>query len=102
MTTTTSFRKERLDNGAIGPSPTRRTRLPRAEPRAPRARSEASRERAEPNRGSDHGLRRVDVVRLHPHHLVQLLDRARRREVPLRALDDDRVARGDLPLDVRD
>src|SRR4029450_6490682 len=43
-----------------------------------------------------------DGVRVHPHRLVQLLDRIRRREVPVRPPDDDRLARGDLPLDLRD
>ena len=41
-------------------------------------------------------------VRLHPHPLVRLLDRVRRRELPVRPADDDRLARGDLPLDLRD
>ena len=31
-----------------------------------------------------------------------LLDRLRRRELPVRPADDDRLARGDLPLDLRD
>ncbi len=29
---------------------------------------------------SDHRVRRLDAVRLHPHRLVRLLDRVRRRE----------------------
>src|SRR5262249_36297150 len=32
----------------------------------------------------------------------RLLDRIRSGEVPLRPVDDDRLARGDLPLDLRD
>src|SRR5678810_459033 len=97
-----SFRREWSDHGAIGAYPTGITPLVRAESGACRAREAASRERAEPDRGSDHGIRRIDVVRLHPYCLVRLLDRARCREVPLRPPDDDRLARGDLPLDLRD
>src|SRR4051794_14996073 len=57
---------------------------------------------AEPDRRRDHALLRLDGVRLPPRDLVRELDRLRRREVPLRPADDDRVARGDLPVDVRD
>ena len=42
----------------------------------------ASEEHREPSRGPDHRVRRVDAVRLHPHRLVQLLDRVRRRDYP--------------------
>jgi hypothetical protein len=53
-------------------------------------------------RRQDHGVRRIDGVRLHPRHLVRLLDRRRRREVPIRPPDDDRLTRGDLPFELRD
>src|SRR5678816_183707 len=77
-----SFGREWADHGAIGAYPTGITPVVRAESRACRARQAASGERAEPDRGSDHGIRRIDVVRLHPYCLVRLLDRARCREVP--------------------
>src|SRR6266480_1925661 len=71
------------------------------QPRAAQAREGAGRGRAEPGRGPDHDVRGLDDVRVHPHPVVRLLDRVRRREVPLRPADDDRLARGDLPLDLR-
>ena len=37
---------------------------------------------AEPRRGQDHGLLGLDAVRLHPHHLVRLLDRLRVENYP--------------------
>src|SRR4051794_2890 len=72
------------------------------QPGAARAHREARARRSEPHRGHDYALRRVDDVRLPARHLVRLLDRVRRRELPVRPADDDRLARGDLPLDVRD
>src|SRR3954452_11321676 len=57
---------------------------------------------AEPDSRSDHALLRLDGFRLPPRDLVRELDRLRRREIPVRPADDDRVARGDLPVDVRD
>src|SRR6476620_2109703 len=59
-------------------------------------------ERAEPHRRQDHAVRRLDAVRLRPHPVVRRLDRLPGREVPVRPADDDRLARGDLPVDVRD
>jgi hypothetical protein len=47
-------------------------------------------------------LRRVNVVRLPPHHLVRLMDRLAGRALPVRPADDDRVAGGDLFVDVCD
>src|SRR6476619_5494475 len=44
----------------------------------------------------------VDGVRLLPRPVVRGLDHLRHRGLSLRAVDDDRVARGDLPVDVRD
>jgi len=38
---------------------------------------------AEQDRGQDHGVLRVDGVRLHPRHLVRMLDRLRGREIPV-------------------
>src|SRR4029079_11008856 len=73
-----------------------------AEPGAVRAGKEASRERPEPDRRPDHGLRRLDDVRLPAHPLVRRLDRLQGRALPVRPADDDRLAGGDLPLDVRD
>src|SRR6266498_5203956 len=96
------LRKGRSDHGAIGPSPTRITPLAGAEPRARRARKKASGERPEPDRGPDDGIRRIDVVRLHPRSLVRRLDRIRRREVPVWPPNNDRLSRGNLPLDLRD
>src|SRR5262245_33746014 len=70
-------------------------------PGAARAREEEGRSRPEPGRRQDHGLLGLDAVRLHPPHLVRLLDRLRGRGLPVRAPDDDRLAGGDLPLDLR-
>src|SRR5262249_55287928 len=75
---------------------------PRAEPRARGARARARGERSESDRGPDHEVLRVDVVRVPPHALVRPLDRSRGRALPVRVADDDRLAGGDLPVDVRD
>ncbi len=53
------------------------------------------------NRGHDHRVRGVDVYVYNPHRLVQLLDRIRLERLPVRPADDDRLARSDLPLDIR-
>ena len=50
----------------------------------------------------DHSLLRLHAVRLPARDLVLVLDRLRRRGLSVRAADDDRLARGDLPVDVRD
>ena len=70
--------------------------------RAAEARTGACRGATKPDRRQDHHVRGFDAVRLCPHHLVRLLDRLRSRELPLRPADDDRLARGDLPFDLRD
>src|SRR3954452_23108746 len=56
----------------------------------------------QPDRRHGHAIRRVDAVRLPARALVRVLDRLRRRVLSVRAPDDDRLARGDLPVDVRD
>jgi hypothetical protein len=56
-----------------------------AEPGARPAWSRAGAEHPEPHRRPDHRVRRRDAVRLHPPHLVRLLDWIRRREVPVTA-----------------
>jgi hypothetical protein len=56
---------------------------------------------AEPARRRDHHVRGVDALRLRPRHLVRLLDWLRRGGLSLRPPHDDRLARGDLPLDLR-
>jgi hypothetical protein len=80
----------------------RALRLP-AEPNPALVRHANERAQSVPkrNRRPDHRVRRLDVVHLHPHPLVRVLDRVRRRELPVRPADDDRLARGDLPLDLR-
>ena len=62
----------------------------------------ARREHPEPRGRPHHDVRGIDGVRLHPHVVVRGVDRLPRREVPVRIAHDDRVARGDLPVDVRD
>ena len=47
-------------------------------------------------------VRRLDEVRVPPHALVRCVDPLRRRGLPVRSLDDDRVPRGDLPVNLRD
>ena len=65
-------------------------------------RGSAGRERAEPRRRPDHDVRGLDGVRVPPHALVRGVDRVPRRGVSVRAAHDDRVAGGDLLVDVRD
>src|ERR1700751_3102606 len=72
------------------------------EPGADRACEAASSQRRESHRRSHHGVQRLDAIRLSPHHLVCILDRVRSRVLSVRAADDDRLAGGDLPLDLRD
>src|SRR5439155_991487 len=77
---------------------TRRHRV--AEPHPQEAPGDAPREPGEPHRRRRDQVRRLDGVRLRAHRVVQPVDRLPGREVPVRAPHDDRVARGDLPLDV--
>jgi hypothetical protein len=50
----------------------------------------------------DHRFFGIDALCLPPHHLVRSLDRLRRGGLPVRPPDEDRLARGHLPLDLRD
>src|SRR5690349_20761337 len=76
-------------------------RAARPPPRRPGAGGPALREHPATGRGPDHGLRRIDEVRLPAHPGVRAVD-ARVREEPVAHADPRRVAGGDLPLDVRD
>src|SRR4029453_11763756 len=93
----------RLPMGAMQRRSHERKAAPHADQSgAAQARRTTSQEPGEPGRRSDHPVRRVDAVRLSPHHLVRRLDSARGRALPLWAVDHDRVAGGHLPVDLRD
>ena len=64
------------------------------------ARKGARGTKAEPGRRCDHRFRRIDALCLRPRHLVRLPDRLRRGGLAVRPLDDGRLARGHLPLDL--
>src|SRR5258708_1427061 len=94
---------------AVKPAVSRIARTPRGRqaPRARRdprwvaaARGAARAERREPGRRSHHDVRRLDAVRLPAHRVVRELDRLGPRELSVRVAHDDRVARGDLPVDL--
>ena len=79
--------------------PVRRARPTPGASETPRG---AGRQRPEPDRRRDHAFRRFHGLRLRLDRLVRAVDRAAGGEVPLRPADDDRLARGDLPVHVRD
>ena len=59
-------------------------------------------EHGEPGRRSNHAIRRLNAVRLHPHHLVCRLDRLPGRALPVRTAHHDRVARSHRAVDLCD
>src|SRR3954468_4492472 len=80
------------------PCPLTRDTGPPDQPRALEARRATCRRRPEPGCRPHPRVLRIDAVRLHPHHLVRVLDRLRGREIPLRSAHDDRLATSDLTL----